>query len=698
MTRPGSVVAGVAPSRLLRPFGKTRWGECIPQGTSRCIPRVSFTRESRSTSRRTTMETFRRICLALFGLLLATQVGPAARAIPGPEEADTDTDPKVSAYLSHSALPPGGAGTVLVLLEIPNYFHIQMNDFLELIVPEEAPIALGPMTAPATGTWEEEPVLKGKSTLKAPFEVKPDAPPGATTLRLTVGYQGCTEGPIYACYPPGEAEISLNLEIVPPEEPPRLAHQEIFAAHGGPLDLSGEGASGSGGATAAGPDVPGKGQDLASRLEGALAKGSLAAFLLVFLGGVLTSFTPCVYPMIPITISFVGGRARSRLQGFILAVFFVLGLAIMYSVLGLAAASTGAVFGSVMQSPAAMIVVAVIFAAMGVSMLGAFEIALPAGLTTRMAAAGSGAGGNIGGAGTIIGAILMGVTTGVVASPCVGPVLVVLLTFVAKTGNLLYGFWLLFTFASGLGLLFLVLGTFAGALNALPGAGSWMNTVKHIFGVILIAMAIFYLRGLLGPQISRFVLGVYLVLVGVFAGAFTPLAESPGRGALFRKSAGILIFLSGAVIFLLWLFALIGVPGVATPGAGGAGVAPGGAGSPTAARPGVAWRVNDEGALEEAKAHGKPVIQDFYADWCVACVELDEETWTDPGVVEESRRYVPVKMDFTKQDEFSKGATKRYAIRGMPTVILYDSQGNEVTRFFGFKGPADVLKIMRSVQ
>jgi thiol:disulfide interchange protein DsbD len=607
--------------------------------------------------------------------------------------------PTVNAYLSHAALAPGGSGTLLVTLEVAPTFHVQINDFLEILLPEDSPFSLGPWVATELQIWHEEHVLAGKTALKFPITVKEDAPPGPIEIASTFCYQGCVEAPTYACYPPGEVPFALSIEILPEGGEGQLAHTEIFAAHGG-LIAGGPAAAATPGDT--GEEEVQEPRDLTARLEGALASGSLLAFLLVFVGGILSSFTPCVYPMIPITISFVGGRARSRMHGFVLSLFFVLGIAIMYSALGLVAASTGSIFGAAMQSTAVMVVVAIIFVAMGASMLGAFDLTLPSSMQGKMAAGAQ--------KGGIIGAILMGMVTGVVASPCIGPVLVVLLTFVAKSGSLLMGFWLLFTYACGLGMLFLVLGTFAGAISALPGAGAWMDTVKHVFGVVLIGMAIFFLRTVLGAQFTRFLVGVYLVLVGVFMGALTPLSESPPAGRLLRKSIGILIFISGTLIFLLWLTTVTGAAAVFGLGTGGhpagiqaasgvAGIPGAPGGTPAAsAHPGPAWRINDAGALEDAKAAGKPAVQDFYADWCAACVELDEKTWSDPAVIEEAQRFVAIKMDFTKRGEFSKTATARHAVRGMPTVIFYDSGGNEVTRFFGFKDPAKVLDIMRTVK
>ncbi|MCK4305398.1 MAG: hypothetical protein KAY24_14260, partial [Candidatus Eisenbacteria sp.] len=307
--------------------------------------------------------------LSIAALLLSLLLAPAAHGDVGLGNSDFDTQPKSAAYLSHTALPQGGSGMLLAVLTIPDEFHIQKNDFLEVTVQEDAPIKLGPLDAPMNATWDGEAVLKGISALKARFVVKENAPIGLATFTVVIGYQGCSEGPIYACYPPDEAEIALTLEVLEPSVAPRLSHPEIFAAHGISIASSGSTPTSPGGGSAIS-----EGMSLEARVKDALARGSFVAFLLIFLGGVLASLTPCVFPMIPITISYVGGRARSRMHGFTLSLIFVLGLALMYAVLGLAATATGGVFGAAMQSPIAMVIVAVIFAAMGASMLGLFDL------------------------------------------------------------------------------------------------------------------------------------------------------------------------------------------------------------------------------------------------------------------------------------------------------------------------------------
>jgi len=354
----------------------------------------------------------------------------------------------------------------------------------------------------------------------------------------------------------------------------------------------------------------------------------------------------------------------------------------MYSILGVVAASTGALFGSAMQSTPFLLVVSLVFFAMGASMLGAFDLALPSGMQTKL---------QTGPRTGVIGAVFMGMVTGIVASPCVGPVLVVLLTEIARMGSVALGFLYLFTFALGLGLLFLVIGTFAGALSALPQAGGWMDTVKHLFGVILLAMGIFYLRGLLGPVWTAILAGTFAIFVGTFAGAFHPVGEDPSRPRLFRKGLGIVLVLVGAFTLLSGLAQRAGV---ALPG----GAETIGAASSPAAHPGPVWVSDDAAGLAQARSEGKPAFIDFYADWCAACKELDHKTWSEAAVMAEAERFVAVKLDLTRRDEANAAKQASYAVPGLPTVIFYSSAGEEVHRFFGFKPADEVAAIMRGVR
>ena len=643
----------------------------------------------------------------------ALLAGSATGAIQ--EDFGSEVNIPVRALLSQAAVPAGGDFLLAVIYDVPPKAHIQINEFLFAMPAEGEPFTLGEPLLPATVMFEGEPVFQGPTKVFFAGRVAADAAPGARRLRLTAGHQACMEEPTFACFAPVETPLELEIEILPAGSPARPAHAEAFAGMtgqpkppgappGAGLASGGEGeepgdAGGLSGVEAGDvPGIPSERSDglaseasagmvthggLAGRLQEALARKSFLAFFLVFLGGVATSFTPCVYPMIPITISYIGGRSRSKLGGLFLSVFFVLGIALTYSTLGVIAASTGALFGSAMQSTAVIIGVSLIFLTMGASMLGAFDLALPAGFQTRLQS---------GPRGGVLGALFMGMVTGLVASPCVGPVVVVLLTWVAQMGSVFFGFLLLFVFALGLGLLFLVLGTFAGALQALPAAGQWMDSVKHIFGVILLAMAIYYLRPLLGPNLTWLVTGAFVVLVGTFLGAFTPVGEEPTKRLLFQKGFGIVLLVAGSFSLLVGLAHMAGL-------SGGLAHAPGLAtATGSATHEGLDWVHDDEEGRSVAVASGKPALIDFYADWCTACKELDEKTWSDGEVRREGERFVAIKLDLTKRNEWSANKQSSYGVPGLPTVILFDSSGEEVSRFFGFKPASEVLGLMQSVR
>jgi len=216
-----------------------------------------------------------------------------------------------------------------------------------------------------------------------------------------------------------------------------------------------------------------------------LNQTSPLAYLVSFVGGVWASFTPCIYPIIPILIGVIGATsAEDRTRGFMLSVAFVLGMAITYSLLGVAAAATGRIFGQLTNHPVAYLIVGNVCLLFALSMLGLFEIRLPG----QWGRAKPGVGRK--GVGTVF---LMGASSGFVAAPCTVPVLGALLTFVAQTRNLVFGFSLLFTFALGLGLLLVVLGTFTGIVTSLPKSGSWMIRLKQAFGILLIIVAEFFI-------------------------------------------------------------------------------------------------------------------------------------------------------------------------------------------------------------
>jgi thioredoxin:protein disulfide reductase len=406
-------------------------------------------------------------------------------------------------------------------------------------------------------------------------------------------------------------------------------------------------------------------------LAALLASGSWLAFAAAFGGGVLTSLTPCVYPLIPITVSIFGAKSSaSRAQAMTLSGLYVVGIAAMYSVLGAGAALTGKAFGSVVQNPWVIGAVALIFAAMAASMFGAFEIRLPAGLQARLSA--------VGGTG-YAGALGMGLVAGVIAAPCTGPVLAAALAFVAAKGSVAFGVSIMFAYALGMGLLFFIIGAFSVSL---PKSGPWMETVKGVFGVALLAAAGIFLRDAF-PAVKPFfsaargaALGAAgVAALGILLGAVQASFAGPARER-WLKAAGVALTVGGIVY--------------------ASGSASARSDAATADFPWI--RLDEARALTLARAEHRPVIIDFWADWCAACKELDRDAWSDPQVRQEARRFVALKMDGTVDSDAFQHALDKYGVMGMPTVIFIDSRGREVPqRVMGAVSATEMLKYLRSV-
>lgn len=497
---------------------------------------------------------------------------------------------------------------------------------------------------------KEKEIYRGRAEFEAPLRIASTVVPGTYEIQVTAGYQGCSSS---VCFFP--RKVSLNFSLVV-QAGDALTDFEPLPPAGTepPLDAADRSEVG--------------------RFASALQKGILWAFLFVFGGGILTSFTPCVYPLIPITISLFGAReASSRMKAFLLSVTYVLGIATMYSALGILAAATGAVFGQVMTNPWVVSAVALVFVLFGASMLGAFEIQLPAGFQQRIS--------RTGGKG-FLGAFTMGLFGGIVAAPCTGPALGAVLAYVATTQNLWLGFWLLFTFAWGLGLLFIALGTFSGLTSRLPKSGAWMNGVKSFFAVVLFAFALYFLKdafpilkSILKHSPLYFLGAGILVAFGLALGAVHQSFSNPSKGVRFSKASGVLLMTLGLFI---------------------------GIGSATSTGedlPHPAWIYSDSEGFRLARETGRPLMIDFYADWCAACKELDHKTFSDARVLERLKDFVSVKLDFTESTSETREWTEKYEIVGLPTIIFYDAEGHllPAKRLIGFKGPEEFLKHLEGI-
>ena len=401
----------------------------------------------------------------------------------------------------------------------------------------------------------------------------------------------------------------------------------------------------------------------------ALAANPLYAFLLTWLSGLGVALTPCVYPMIVVTVSIFGAKqAASRWQSVGLSAVFVLGIVTLFVPLGVGAAKTGSLMGAWLQSPWVFVGIALLLLAMAASMFGAFDLALPQALQNRLS--------EVGGVG-YRGAFALGLVSALIATPCTGPFLTGLVVWIAESQNVLLGAVMMGAFALGLGLPFFVVGAFA---MHLPKSGRWMNHVKVALGIVLVVGALYYLGGAF-PILTRPALPDALFVVAMVAVVGLGII---GIAVAVRRrgwSAGVL---KGVGIALASLGAYLGLVGAMKPPPGVS----------------VAWQsLSLEVARSQAQADARPLLVDFTADWCVACKELDKYTFSAPEVAYEATRFLAVKVDLSDNDDaVAEDSKERHRVVGLPTVLLFDSKGQEAVRCTDYVPPDDFVGFVRQVK
>jgi len=362
----------------------------------------------------------------------------------------------------------------------------------------------------------------------------------------------------------------------------------------------------------------------------------------IFAGGMALNLTPCIYPLIPITVSYFGGRSgKGKGELFRHGLCYVGGLSITNSLLGVAAALTGGLMGAMLQNPVVLLAVAAILVFFASSLFGFWELRLPQGLTQVASKSYTG----------YFGSLFMGLTLGVAAAPCIGPFVIGLLTWVASMGSPWLGFVIFFTLSLGLGLPLFFLAVFSGQLDKLPRSGEWMIWVRKLMGWVLVGMAAYFIRPILPKTTGTFLLAVVALSAGLHL------------GWVDRTRSGSGIF--------LWIKTGIGI--------GGLLIATLLIGSWVMRGPGVTWQSYSDNLIEASRKLKKPVVIDFYASWCAPCRKLDEITFRDPDVVKQAEKdVVMIKIDLTRKgDPMNDRLVREYRIKGVPTVVFLDRDGNE---------------------
>ncbi len=475
-----------------------------------------------------------------------------------------------------------------------------------------------------------------------------------TEITLKVSYQGCAEAGI--CYPPQKKDISLQL-------PAGSAGAAVSTV------------SSPSGTTSTTGGAPISEQD---QLAAALAGGDTSwTILLFFVAGLLLAFTPCVFPMIPILSSIIVGQGDkiTTRKAFTLSLIYVLAMALTYTVAGVIAGLFGANIQAMFQNPWVLSSFAAVFVLLSLSMFGFYELQLPSALQSKLTEMSNKQQG-----GTLTGVAIMGLLSALIVGPCVAPPLMGALIYIGKTGDPYLGGAALFALSMGMGAPLIAIGTAGGKF--LPRAGSWMDAVKAVFGVLLLAVAIWMLERILPAMVTMFLWSVLLIISAVYMGAIEAVRDGVSGWFKLWKGLGLVLLIQGALM-------LVGLAAGATdPLQPLKGVS---FGSAAVQQQHLTFKTiktiaDLEREVAAASAAGKSVMLDFYAEWCISCKEFEKYTFSNPQVLAALSNTVALQADVTANDESDQSLLKRFDLIGPPGIILYDTQGNELAshRVVGF--------------
>jgi thiol:disulfide interchange protein DsbD len=473
--------------------------------------------------------------------------------------------------------------------------------------------------------------------------------PAATEITVEVGYQGCAERGI--CYPPVKKKLNFAL--------PAIGADEISAPPG---DAP---ATGDTATTAAQPVSE------TDQITATLASGNTWIIIATFLGfGLLLAFTPCVFPMIPILSGIIAGQGEdiTAKKAFLLSVVYVLAMALTYTAAGVLAGMFGQNLQVAFQNPWVLSVFAGVFVLLALSMFGFYELQLPSSWQSRISEFSNRQQG-----GTLVGVAIMGLLSALIVGPCVAPPLAGALIYIGQTGDAVLGGLALFSLSIGMGAPLVAIGTSAGKL--LPRAGAWMDAIKAVFGVLLLAVAIVLIERIIPPSIALLLWGALMIVTSMYMGALSSLKIEASGWERLWKGLGVVLLVYGV---LMIVGAAAGSKDTVQPlrglsFAGGAGAEAG----HLQFEP-VKTVADLEQRVAAASAAGKPVMLDFYAEWCVACKEMERYTFSDPAVQSALAGAVLLQADVTDNDAEDQALLQgHFGLPGPPAIMFFGADGTE---------------------
>jgi len=573
--------------------------------------------------------------------------------------ADEPLDPQVAYKFSARALD---ARTLEAQWKIADGYYMYRDKIKFSLAPGAEGVKLGTPQFPAGKIKDDEffgrvEVYRKELKILLPIEIAGDPTGAPAAIVLKASSQGCAD--IGICYPPLPQQATVKLVKASVGSPPTAIGQE------NPLPMSVPSADSDG--------------DEGSRIAHLLKNASIWTILLFFFGaGLALAFTPCMFPMIPILSGIIVGHGHdiAKSRAFVLSLVYVLGMAVTYAAFGVAAGLSGTLLSSALQNAWVLGAFALVFVALALAMFGFYELQLPTSLQSKFANEANQQQG-----GSLHGVALMGSLSAIIVGPCMAAPLAGALLYIAKTGDAIMGGVALFVMAIGMGLPLLLIGT--SARHLLPRPGPWMEAVKKFFGVLLLGVAIWLVSPVIPAAAQMLAWAALLIFSAIYLHALDPLPPHAHGWHRFGKGLGVLALLVGAAL-------LLGVLGGSRDPLQPLSFLR--AGTASAEPRGVTFeRVKSLAELDaRVQAAGRPVLLDFYADWCVSCKEMERFTFSDPAVAARMNRMLLLQADVTANSDDDKAMLKRFGLFGPPGIIFFDPKGREVQdqRVVGFQEAA----------